>query len=283
MNTAFYSVIQFCPDAARHEAVNVGVVLFDTKTGYVGVKFTQTLDRIQKFFGKGILDAGRLKVMGESVQLLAKREKELFKSPDSFRTLIERQTNEMRFTQPRKIALGHPQNVLEGVYLRLVEGPQRRTPGNRLESKLRREFDTPEFTRRVRRSVEVTVDHYPQPIRAPFGYQNGVFNLIQPATFQADDASDLLRRTGGFHLEGELLRETTHPDYGPLGLVVVGQVKGAKRREAEQFISERLAQEEVTFYSIERLGELLDDIRRNAKLIVPPTASGATDLLNGSN
>ncbi len=119
MSTGFYSVIQFCPDAARQEAVNVGVVLFDTHTGYVGVKFTPTVERIRKFFGN-VIDTAQLKVLGESVQQMFEREKQLLASADSFRALGERQANELRFTPPRKIAFGHPQTVLEAIYQRLV-------------------------------------------------------------------------------------------------------------------------------------------------------------------
>lgn len=278
MSTAYYSVIQFCPDAARQEAVNVGVVLFDPKTGYVGVKFTPTLDRIHKFFGKGTLDAGQLKVLGESVQLLLRREKALLASPDTFATLAGRQANELRFTPPRKIALGHPQNVLDAVYQRLVDASLPAREGQSLKARLRREFDTPDLSRRVRRSVEVSVPRYPQPISAPFGYQNGVFNLIQPATFLADNPSELLKRTGGLHLEGELLRETDHPEFGRLGLVVVGEVKGSKRREAEQFVAEQLGQDQVAFSPVERLGDLLDEIRRNAKVISLPKVQRSMDV-----
>lgn len=123
MSTAFYSLIQFCPDAARQEAVNVGVVLFDTASGYVGVKFTPSVDRLRKFFGNGVIDAEQLKLLGESVRLLIDREKSLFASVDHFRTLTERQANEVRFTPPRMVALGHPQSVLEAVFQRLVDVP----------------------------------------------------------------------------------------------------------------------------------------------------------------
>jgi hypothetical protein len=153
----------------------------------------------------------------------------------------------------------------------LVNARPRERDGHRLTSRLRREFDAPDLRPRVQRTVEVAVARYPQPIRAPFGYQNGVFNLIQPTTFQADDPLELLRRTGGLHLEGELLRETEHPRYGRLGLVVVGEVKGSKRREAEQFIAEQLGQDQVAFYPVERIGDLLNEIRRNAKVISLPS------------
>lgn len=275
MNTAFYSVIQFCPDAARQEAVNVGVVLFDTHTGYVGVKFTPTVERIRKFFGN-VIDAVQLKVLGESVQQFLERDKTLFVSADAFRAHSERQANELRFTPPRKIALGHPQTVLESVFRRLVEAPQKK-PKTSLESVLRAEFDKPEFNRRVRRSVEVPGADGAPPIRAPFGYQNGVFNLIQPTTFQANDASELWKRTGGLHLEGKQLRTTEHPEFGQLGLVVVGDVKGEKHGDVERFIADKLNEEGVVFYPVSRLNELLDEIRRNAKVISPASPTRLLD------
>jgi len=283
MSTAFYSIIQFCPNAARQEVVNVGVVLFDTKTGYVDVKLTASVDRIRQFFGNGVLDAKQLKVLGESVRLLLEREKQLLSSPDSFRTLTERQANELRFTTPRRIALGHKANLLEAVYRRFVEDHRQQSKAGGVKEKVRHELRKPEVARRVRQSVEVAVRRSPQPVRAPFAYQNGVFNLIQPTTFNADDAAGLWKLTGGLQLEGKLLHETDHPEYGPLGLIVVGEVKGAKRREAERFVTEELGQQNVAYYPVERLQELVEEIRRNAKVISPASTAGLPEEASQSS
>ncbi len=101
----------------------MGVVLFDTHTGYVDVKFTPTAERVRKFFGN-VIDSTQLKVLGESVQRMFERDKQLLASADGFRAYGERQANELRFTPPRKIALGHPQTMLEAMYLRLDASPQ---------------------------------------------------------------------------------------------------------------------------------------------------------------
>ena len=47
---AFYSVIQYCPDMARMECANVGVVLFIPDDGFLGAKIDQGFVRVRKFF-----------------------------------------------------------------------------------------------------------------------------------------------------------------------------------------------------------------------------------------
>ena len=48
----YYSLVQFCPDVARLEAVNVGVLVFCPQSGFLEIKLTEDDDRVAKMFGK---------------------------------------------------------------------------------------------------------------------------------------------------------------------------------------------------------------------------------------
>jgi hypothetical protein len=45
--TGYYSLIQYCPDAAREEAANVGVVLFCPEVDYLEARTVSGNDRIR--------------------------------------------------------------------------------------------------------------------------------------------------------------------------------------------------------------------------------------------
>ena len=267
MSTAYYSLIQFCPDAARQEAVNVGVVVFDTASGYVGMKFTPNVDRIRNLFGDGVIDSGQLKLLTASVGQLLERDRELLRTTDGLRALGERQANELRFIPPRRIALGHPQTVLGSLFQRLVERPGKKPKAAGVERKLRREFSRPQFDRLIQRSITVEVESV--PVRMPFGYQNGLFHLIRPATFQTD-SSDLLKQSGFLQLVGRHIRAERHPVWGELGLVVVGEFVGKRVTDAERHVRRDLEAVQARFYSKAETDKLFADVLAHAKPIVEP-------------
>ena len=47
----FFSLIQFCPDPARLEAANVGVLLFCPELGFLRALTVRDNRRVQRFFG----------------------------------------------------------------------------------------------------------------------------------------------------------------------------------------------------------------------------------------
>ena len=48
----YYSLVQFCPDYSRLEAVNVGLVLFCEPLAFLGVRLVESNKRVARVFGK---------------------------------------------------------------------------------------------------------------------------------------------------------------------------------------------------------------------------------------
>jgi hypothetical protein len=48
----YFCLIQYCPDLARQEAVNVGVLVFCPQSGFLEIKLTEDNDRVARLFGK---------------------------------------------------------------------------------------------------------------------------------------------------------------------------------------------------------------------------------------
>src|SRR5262245_52269084 len=59
--TGYYSIIQYCPDQARHEVANVGVVLFCPELPFLKTRMAADTHRIKEVFPGRKPDEKRLK------------------------------------------------------------------------------------------------------------------------------------------------------------------------------------------------------------------------------
>lgn len=62
----YYSLIQFCPDRGRAEAVNIGLLLFVPDTGHLDIRTVRTTGRVARVFGRGAVDPWWLKTAREA-------------------------------------------------------------------------------------------------------------------------------------------------------------------------------------------------------------------------
>src|SRR5262249_39630097 len=130
--------------------------------------------------------------------------------------------NEIQFTPPRPMKVLQPEQDLELLFERLV-GSRRRPRAERPILRLLNESLTrPDVAPYVCRDVTVTVPALHRPLRVPFGYQNGRFHLIQPASFAHLSPSALINRACRYAVEGHSLYQHADPERGELRLVVVG-------------------------------------------------------------
>jgi hypothetical protein len=61
MSSAFFSVVQFCPNLARGEGVNVGTVIVSPRAEKVVARFTSNNEGVKRVFGVESYDEGRLR------------------------------------------------------------------------------------------------------------------------------------------------------------------------------------------------------------------------------
>jgi hypothetical protein len=64
----YYSVIQYCPDLARFEAANIGVLLFCPQSGFLKALTSGNNRRIIKFFGSAGHDWKRINTVKRALQ-----------------------------------------------------------------------------------------------------------------------------------------------------------------------------------------------------------------------
>jgi len=48
----YYSIVQYCPDPSRLEAVNIGLALFCPECSFLKVRFGRRKTRVDQLFGK---------------------------------------------------------------------------------------------------------------------------------------------------------------------------------------------------------------------------------------
>ena len=128
MKTYQYQIVRYTHDILTGEFVNVGVVIFEPKTGYLKSKFINKFGRITQFYaevnGHGILSA--LKAFESEIKRIANQLHELFRNDFEY---IHQITNEIlpkddSALQCTKMAYGldtNLENAIEDLFERFVD------------------------------------------------------------------------------------------------------------------------------------------------------------------
>jgi hypothetical protein len=264
--TGYYSIIQYCPDAARHEVANVGVVLLCPELRFLKARMAEDIQRIKEVFPRLKPDRKRLHstVFGFTHRFHVDRE--YFQTVEDLRKFAETRANAMRLTLPLPTRVEDPEAELNRLFARLVGESEKQQKGAGIVAALTTAFEKEEVAHLVRRKVTLKLPRLNRPIEAPFGFQNARFNVIEPAKFARQSTTGILSLVGRFEIEGDLLFEAPHPKLGPLQLLVVAQF-GKDEEDVVGFVQGRLGQGHARLVRIEHVNRLIEEIRSTAKPI----------------
>lgn len=239
MARAFYSVVQYCPDRFRAEAVNVGLVLLCTDPHAVRVKMTGDYDRVRKLFLVGKPDLKNLRV---STHGLASR---IEQSADELRTSADlaafaaSRANDLRLTEPRLAKLRNIEEDFERLFSQLVE--QRSTaalaeasPAEVLPPKLGEVFYRLQQARKIWQPGTITVPVYKRKLEIPYAYKNGAVNLIKPHVFSATRRAETQAAT--LAINGDLIQRHSIDGEQQKLIVVSTQEAAEQAREIDEHI-----------------------------------------------
>ena len=129
---------------------------------------------------------------------------------------------------------------------------------------LRKKFDTAGLDNKIRKNIRVRVPISERQIEIPYGFQNGRFNLIQVAGFQAANPEHAKKTACRYAVEGGSLYEHPDPRLGPLQLILVGKF-GPKRSESRAGVERILKEHHVRLYAATEVDRLVEEIKRTAK------------------
>jgi hypothetical protein len=258
-STGYYSIIQYCPDPSRQEAANVGVVLFCPERKYLGVRTSTGNDRIRRFFRPLDVDRVQLNAIKMSIQRRLEIERDQFKQLADLEKFIVTRANAMRLTNPKMIPVESPEHDLKRLFDRLVGGGARKDAAC-VRDALEEAFESESLAPVVRRRVTVMLPVFQKPITVPYGFQNGRFNLIQPARFRGLAPSAIMQRSGQYAVEGDLLYNAPDTNLGELKLIVVGQF-GSNQGEVARAVGGVLERNHTELYRLDEIDRLLEVIR----------------------
>lgn len=200
----YYSVIQYCPDASRLEAANIGVLLLCPDIRFVRARTAAANDRIRRFFKGQPIDLKRVNAAKRAIERRVETDHERFRTPEDLVRFVETRGNDIVLTPPRPMKVLDAERELEQLFDELVGGRARRGGKRNDFPEVDAVFRRPSLQGRVLFDQSISVPVLERPLRVPYAYRNGVVNLVKPQRFARDEAqatSTAMRLA----IEGDLL------------------------------------------------------------------------------
>jgi len=263
---AYYSLIQYCPDPSRLEAVNVGLVLLCPEAAFLEARMSSKVDRVRRFFGTEGADAQQLKAMRD---MLARRftfEAASLRKLEDLERFRHTLANELTVTAPRSLAVQNPAHSLDELFLELVETPPaeavvERVTNQGLRKLLDKEFKTAGLNPFLRRRISLRIDELKTTVEVPYAFQNGTWNFIEALSFTQKQEKHLRNALYSKAFLATRLGQHEFPGYGRPQISVIGDLRN-EARDMEGIIRDAFESANATFYTREELPKLEEHIRQ---------------------
>ena len=245
MARGFYSVVQYCPDRFRAEAVNVGLVLLCVDPHTVHVKMTDNLDRVRKLFAINKAELTNLKFSAHGLSSRIEKSTDELRTSEDLASFAASRANDLRLTEPRLAKLDDFEGDFERLFEQLVEVHStsemagvlydRITRSNQLPPRLDEVFHRLQQTQKIWQPGTITIPVFRQTMQIPYAYRNGVANLVKPHHFPATKSAETQAAT--LAINGDLIQK--HPiDGQQRKLIVVSARESAKQaREIDEHVA----------------------------------------------
>lgn len=259
-----FSIVQYCPDLARRETVNIGVILLVPDRAYLQARMVADNDRVKHFFGIKGDDGKMLSAFKKSFTARIDAEQGRIVSLESLRKFIDTRGNQIQLTEPAYVKVRACEETIDQLFDQLVGGKVKSQKRVSLTKSLQARFDDEGLGEIVCKDITLPVPIVDLQAKITFGFQNGVFNLLQPVTFQAGKEEANYHRALKYSMEGKIFQE--HPDeqYGELKFNVIGRF-ASKSDHSISIVKEVLAASDVRLHLEWELSELFEEIRRTGK------------------
>lgn len=257
---SLYSIIQFRPDEARAEGVNVGVVIACPSKHAIKAAFSSNNVAVQKRFGADVFDDVRLT---SAKRALKNRIEAAEPTDESLRSFIAQEAGTLVLLEPRPIVITDLDADLTALFAELVDELQ---PGHRnrrpAAPNLEKAFSSLELAGvPILRDVVVSLSGIPTELHFPFAFRNGVRNLIMPRGF-ALDTDEAFKEAKELAADGQLLAKHPDPaDHQERKLIVVGAVKD---RGIVPGMKSLFADFDTRLFVEDEIPELVAEIRKTA-------------------
>jgi hypothetical protein len=218
----YYSLLQYCPDRGRAEAVNIGVLLFCPSKNFLEVEVSSGNDRVRRLFGKESFDPRRLKIVKTAIKSRLQLEKNLFSTPEDLEKFIRTRSNDIILTPHRPMRVIDPKEDLANLFKDLVGGRAHRQRKQPIFPELDRTLRSDKFKGRVETDVSIEIPILGKVLEVPYSFKNGTVNYLKPYIFQENE-SHAFNAASRLTIQGDLLRRHLGPQKVGRRLIVLPQ------------------------------------------------------------
>ena len=263
----YYCLVQYCPDIARAEAANVGVVLFSPEHRFIQARMSESIRRIRRFFGEDVDGYRHLNAMKSALATRLQVEKANFATIGDLQQFVDTRANKIILTQPKSVKVFEPEADLEALYKELVAEPtkplteQANLP---LRCRLDNLLSEQSLKPFIRTKLEIDIPTLKEIVRIPYGFQNGRFNLIRPVVFKHQAESSVKAAAFRNGVEGLTLYNHADANLGELQLIVVADFTNAPPDSVE-IVRGVFTESKVRMYTPDGFDELRREILTHGK------------------
>lgn len=216
----YYSLIQFCPDPSRAEAVNLGVLLFCPEARFIAARTAAGNQRATRLVGRTAIDSASLNAAKRAIERRLEVDREGFQTLQDLQHFVDTRANVLKLTAPRPVKVFDPEEDLRKLFEELVGGLARRKLPAAFPPELSDVFHRLEHQNRARLNWNVEIPIVRRGLRIPYAYRNGVWNLVRPKVF-SNDEGPAIGQAQQLAVDGDLLRRHGTDDEGEKRLVVL--------------------------------------------------------------
>lgn len=119
-----FSLIQFCPDRGRNEAINLGVFLYCPKKDFIATRMRPDNGRVRQLFDEEVILEGHLETIKHNIEYRLERNKAEFKTSGHVAHFIGNMANDIQMTELRSVRVEDPQEAFDRLYNDLVAAPK---------------------------------------------------------------------------------------------------------------------------------------------------------------
>ena len=202
----YYSLVQYCPDPARAEVANVGVLLFSPGHHFIDVRLSTNVKHVKSVFSALNLDTGQIRMAKRSLQERIEVQKSSFQTLEDLTQFIDQRANAVVLTAPRSIAVENPETELTELFHELVEPEKEKRLREKPFPQVDAFFHRPEIRPFVEFDKNVAIPRYNKALKVPYVFTNGAIYNVLPHRFTS--AAEAIRIMG----EGTLLTKYGNTD-----------------------------------------------------------------------
>jgi hypothetical protein len=268
----YYCLVQYCPDIARLEAANVGVMLFSPEHKFIRARMAKSIQRIRRFFGEDVDGYLHLNAMKDALVKRLEVERSDFSTVEDLRQFVGTRANKIILTEPKPVKVFDPEQDLEALFKELVLEPakpltlQTKIP---LRERLDNVLMEQSVKRFIRTKLEIDVPNLNEVRKFPYGFQNGRMNLIRAVDFNQQVNTSVRTAACRYGIEGLSLFNHRHPNLGELQMIAVADFTNALP-ETRDIVKNVFIESKVRLITPDQLDDLKQEIILHAKPITDP-------------